>query len=371
MQCPRCHVRLNRVTTRRGMFFHCTTCRGRAAGFAVLRQVGAKERVRNLWTLARDCDAQVGVACPVCQRPTAEVALPVQGSATRLHLDVCTGCQFVWFDAQEFEQFPASPQESDPAPLSEKAREAIAINELRRASSKVEPNDGLPPSDPWDFIPAFLGMPVEERAPMVRCWPWLTYGLAAVLVAVFAFTVPHLDSVVQEFGMVPRLWPRYDGLTLATSFFLHAGLWHLIGNVYFLMIFGDNVEDDLGWWRCALLIAAAHLVGIAWHILSDPASMTPCVGASAGISGVIVYYALRFPQARLGYLVGVWARYRYVRFPAYVALIFWLLLQFLFVVEHQAGVSNVAALAHLGGAMVGVVAWFFRQIGGLTGQTAV
>ncbi|MBN2580806.1 MAG: rhomboid family intramembrane serine protease, partial [Pirellulales bacterium] len=175
--------------------------------------------------------------------------------------------------------------------------------------------------------------------------------------AVFALTASNLNAAVEAYGMIPAQLGRHGGITLVTSFFLHAGLFHLIGNVYFLLVFGDNVESDLGRWAYLALLVAAALLGDLLHILGNRHSTVPCIGASGGISGVITYYALRFPKARLGFLFWFWFYIRWIHVPAYVALIFWFALQLLFVVHQQLGVGNVAALAHLGGAAVGVVAW--------------
>ena len=81
-----------------------------------------------------------------------------------------------------------------------------------------------------------------------------------------------------------------------TSFFIHGSLLHLVGNVYFLMVFGDNVENDIGRWRYAALLLAATLAGGFLHIALDVRPLIPCVGASGGIAGVLTYYALRFPR---------------------------------------------------------------------------
>ena len=118
------------------------------------------------------------------------------------------------------------------------------------------------------------------------------------------------------------------------------------------------------------MVAIRGAAGDGWlclatwlHIIGNPHSTVPCVGASGGISGVITYYALRFPRARLGYMFWYWWHVRWVHVPAYVALLFWFALQFLLVAEQQLGVGNVAALAHLGGAAVGVGAWLLWRTG--------
>ena len=288
-----------------------------------------------------------------------EVPLSIRSSSPPLRLDVCTACQFVWFDPREHEHFPRASADSQ-KPLPEKAREIIAMQELRRDAQKRERDayDNPGPDQMWHWIPALLGMPVEENAPPVRCWPWLTYGLAAVLVAVYALTARNLTAIIIEYGFVPAQPWRHDGVTFIASFLLHGGVFHLIGNVYFLLIFGDNVEDDLGRWRWVALVAIAALVGTLCHLMGNPKSVIPCIGASGGISGIITYYALRFPRARLGFLFRYWLYFRWLHFPAYVGLLFWFLMQFLLVAMQQMGVGNVAALAHMGGALAGVAAWF-------------
>jgi membrane associated rhomboid family serine protease len=104
-------------------------------------------------------------------------------------------------------------------------------------------------------------------------------------------------------------------------------------------------------------MAAAALFGTLLHVAGNPHSMAPCIGASGGISGVIAYYALRFPRARLGILFGYGFYLRWIHFPAYGGLLVWIVLQLLLAFEQKLGVSDVAAFAHLGGAAVGVAAW--------------
>jgi membrane associated rhomboid family serine protease len=332
----------------------------------LLRQVGSEESVQRLWALTQQSPPASGARCPVCDRPTAEVPLPVRSSSPPLRLDVCAGCQFVWFDPREFEQFPPAPR-TEPRPLSAKSREAIALAEAQwvgKRAQEADADDPLP-TETWHWIPGVLGLPVEENASAVKSWPWLTYGLAAALVAVYALTAQNLGAAVEAYGLVPAQLGRHGGLTLITAFFLHAGFWHLAVNVYFLLLFGDNVEDDLGWWRYAALLALADLVGNLVHVLGNPHSALPCIGASGGISGVIAYYALRFPHARIGFLFRCFPYFRWCHVPAYMALLFWFVLQFVLAAQQHLGQTNVAALAHLGGAAVGVAAWLLWRSGAL------
>jgi membrane associated rhomboid family serine protease len=156
-------------------------------------------------------------------------------------------------------------------------------------------------------------------------------------------------------GLKPGAWHRNGGLTLLTSFLLHASVLHIVGNMYFLLIFGDNVEDHLGRGRYIALLLGAHLAGVIAHAFLDFGSMVPLVGASAGISGVIAYYAVTFPRAKLGFAFFIAFRFLWLRLPAYAAFVLWIVLQFVGTWEQIEGSSNVSSLAHLGGAALGLV----------------
>jgi membrane associated rhomboid family serine protease len=167
-----------------------------------------------------------------------------------------------------------------------------------------------------------------------------------------------LREVVQRFGLIPAQATRLDGLTFVTSFFLHAGIIHLAGNMYFLLAFGHAVENFLRPLRYLALIAVAAFIGDLAHIALDPRSQTPCIGASGGIAGVITFYALNFPRMRLAFLMRlgfVW--FRWIRLPAWFVFILWILFQIIGTLEQKAGLSSVSSAAHLGGAAIGVLAW--------------
>ncbi len=218
--------------------------------------------------------------------------------------------------------------------------------------------DSVAPEEAWKQIAAFAGLPVEFDAPEEPRKPWTTWLLSAAIVCASLLAFPHLREVVQRFGLIPAQATRLDGLTFVTSFFLHAGIIHLAGNMYFLLAFGHAVENFLRPLRYLTLIALAALIGDLAHIALDPNSQTPSIGASGGISGVIAFYALNFPRMRLAFLMRwgfVW--FRWIRLQAWFAFVLWVLFQFIGTLEQKAGMSSVSSAAHLGGAVMGVVAW--------------
>jgi len=235
--------------------------------------------------------------------------------------------------------------------------------------------DSGAPEESWKQIAAFLGLPVEFDAPEEQQRPWTTWLLAAAVICASFLAFPHLREVVQCFGLIPAQATRLDGLTFITSFFLHAGIIHLAGNMYFLLAFGHAVENFLRPLRYLAVIALAAIIGDLAHIAFDPHSQIPCIGASGGIAGVITFYALNFPRMRLAFLMRwgfVW--FRWIRLPAWFVFVLWILFQLMGALEQKAGMSSVSSAAHLGGAAVGVVAWIVwrrPKEAGMTKQTSV
>jgi membrane associated rhomboid family serine protease len=131
----------------------------------------------------------------------------------------------------------------------------------------------------------------------------------------------------------------------------------LFSNAMFLLTFGDRAEDYLGHGKYLLLLAGSALTGDLMHLWLDGRPDLPLVGASGGVSGVIAYYALRFPRARLVAMVRLTFVFRWIRMTAWFGFVLWILLQFAGVYLQMSGLSFVSSLAHVGGALFGVVFW--------------
>ena len=367
LACPNCDKRLRRVKTGSGLVHVCSGCRGWMVSLSVLRQKRASRRfLQRIWVLAKTDEAQVGKQCAHCSRPMAEVEVQVAASGRDLVVDVCTLCMGVWLDPGEQVHLPREPRrtgEDDSGQLSAAAREAMATADVQRVGREAEERKASEgPEESWQYLPALLGLPVETSVPEIEDRPWITWGLTAfcVLVCLLLVLTDGLDGLrraTEAWGFIPAAWGRNGGLTVLASFVLHGGVWHILGNMYFFMVFGDNVEDDLGKWRFAGLLLLSHVAGLVAHGLVDRIVDRPVVGASAAISGVIAYYAVAFPGARLG----LYYRYGYrhlqwLRIPVVVAFILWLFLHLMGAYEQVVGISNVSSAAHLGGAAVGFLA---------------
>ena len=356
--CPHCRKPLGRVKAPLGVFWQCSGCGGRAATLPLLRRLFAREYVNQIWEYARDGKGVPRRDCPACRGRMIDV--PVVYRDLAHWLDVCTRCQLVWFDPREFEAAPEIPATvPEDAVLAPEARGALAVEQVKRmaAQARREERGVQPIGSWWEVFPALLGLPVEVEVEPVRRAPVATWSVAGAVALLGLFAFGDLEGAVRTLGFIPAEAWRYGGLTALTSFFLHAGLFHLLGNLYFLLIFGDNVEDFLGRRRFLLLLGAATVAGAVAHAWGDPHSTMPCIGASGGISGVIAFYALRFPKARLGLYWWFLVLIRRITLPAWGAFVLWLLLQMLIAGMQIEGHSSVSGLAHLGGAAAGVAMW--------------
>ena len=200
--------------------------------------------------------------------------------------------------------------------------------------------------------------------------PWVTYFFIASCSLIFIYQLFSQfadratgNYIILNFGMIPRdivagrrLW------TLVTSMFLHGGFFHVIGNMLYLWIFGDNVEDALGRVPYVLMYLGAGLFGSLCHIFISPASAIPTIGASGAISGVMGAYFILYPRARVLTLVPIFFFIRFIQLPAYFLLGFWILLQILYGCTSSPAGGGVAYFAHIGGFVVGIlVGLLFRQ----------
>lgn len=191
---------------------------------------------------------------------------------------------------------------------------------------------------------------------------WILVQGAGVSEAALVGSVCELGAIPAEItGRGAVMGPcRFGGLTwgtLLTSMFLHGSWMHLIGNMWFLWIFGNNIEDSMGRLRFLVFYLLTGLAAAATHLVSDPGSEIPVVGASGAISGIMGAYLVLYPHARVVTLVPLGFFLHMMRIPAWVMLGYWFLIQALSAAATpaQVGGGGVAFWAHVGGFVAGLV----------------
>lgn len=371
MKCPNCEQELTREFYEKVIVFRCPHCGGRMLTVAGLRSLCADRAfVELLWRTARTGYSESGPGCGSCHMPMRRVTLPLAGRP--LELDLCCSCQMVWFDPTELERIPLPEPEQEKLPP--KARELLALRQIQVEEQRINREfrniDGgeHAPEEGWKYLVGLLGLPVELDAPACRRLPLLTWGVSLLCLVVFLLTFPHLREAIDGWGFIPGRWSRHGGLTLLSSMFLHGGIWHLVGNLYFLLICGDNVEDEFGRGKYILLLLTSGLCASLLHALFDPRTEIPCVGASGFISGVIACYAVCFPRVRLSFALmsrsvfgAILARRNWFSIPAWGAFALWVVLQIVMAFLPRPGGGGVAYLAHIGGALPGLLFAFYHR----------
>ena len=200
-------------------------------------------------------------------------------------------------------------------------------------------------------------IPLRDTIPTSRV-PLVNYALIVANVAVFLYAVSlgrDAEGFIMAHGLVPR---AFTFSTLLTSMFLHGGLLHLVGNMLYLYIFGDNIEDRLGSVRYILFYLLCGIAAGAAQAIANPDSTLPMVGASGAVAGVLGAYLLFFPRARVVTLVPIFFFLRIVEIPAVVLLVIWFawqLLSGIATLGDRAGMGGVAFFAHVGGFLAGMV----------------
>jgi membrane associated rhomboid family serine protease/Zn-finger nucleic acid-binding protein len=354
--CPRCNQALFLLEEPGGVSWECQVCGGKAMGVGLLRKTIGEQQTAHIWSKQFTGASRDGGVCPMCCRTMREISVEMPKGP--LTLDVCQPCNFVWFDAGECEFIPPPPPaphvlgEVDKSRMTSEQIESLALVEAQRLA-ELERRENPEPYEDWKTIPGILGLPVELNADPAATTAWTTWLTAIIITMVSLAAFYQPDTIIQEFGLIPNQAWRYLGLTFFTSFFLHANAWHLISNLYFLIVFGRAVERDVGPVRWLLVLFVSAFAGDFLDILIDPRGDLPTIGASGGISGLLAYYTLKFPNASLGIMI----RFVWVPLPAWSFFGFWIVIQLGGAALQMHGVGNVASLAHLGGVGAGVVFW--------------
>ena len=217
--------------------------------------------------------------------------------------------------------------------------------------------------------------PIHDDNPTSRK-PYVTIGLIVACVLVYLWQLslgPRQDqAIVYSFGFIPavlfdqvQLPPELrivpPAVTLITAMFMHGGFMHIAGNMLYLWVFGNNIEDVCGHTRFLIFYLLCGLVAAFAQALPDPASQIPMIGASGAISGVLGAYLVLFPRARVHVLIPFFIFFIY-QVPAGYLLGFWFLFQLISGATVDPSHGGVAFWAHVGGFITGMaLIWLFRE----------
>mgnify|MGYP000906767215 FL=1 len=205
-------------------------------------------------------------------------------------------------------------------------------------------------------------LPVGDDNSQRRRFPFVTYGLVIVNVLAFLLELAGGEAFINTWSFIPGdflVYPVFGVITIFTSMFLHAGWMHLGGNMLYLLIFGDNVEDRFGHFKFLLFYLLSGVAAILAQYMVSMNSRIPTLGASGAIAGVLAAYLLLYPGRRVRVLVITWI----VNMPALIVIGGWILIQLISgigsISDTRAG--GVAYMAHIGGFVAGLILTMFMR----------
>jgi len=197
--------------------------------------------------------------------------------------------------------------------------------------------------------------------------PFVTVGIIALNILVFLYEVVSpsgMEKFVYSYGAIPdyiltfeKVQPIHPALTIFSAMFMHGGVFHIAGNMLYLWIFGNNIEDKLGHIRFIFFYIFCGIISAYANALTDPQSHIPMIGASGAISGVLGAYLLLFPRAMVHTLVFLGFFVTVIKIPALIVIGFWAIIQLIngLVSTGLAREGGIAWFAHIGGFLSGLL----------------
>lgn len=205
--------------------------------------------------------------------------------------------------------------------------------------------------------------PLYDENPS-KTFPFITISIIIVNIGIFIKELSlgsNLHQFIQQYALIPsNIAHGYGYITLITSMFIHGGFLHVLGNMLYLWIFGNNIEDTLGHFKFVLFYILSGLGGALGQIIVSPNSQIPIIGASGAVAGILAAYLIMFPTARIATLVPIFLFLQVIRLPAIIVIGFWIVIQFLngiAVINGQTANTGggIAWFAHIGGFLAGTI----------------
>jgi len=366
MNCPSCSNKLWRARAKSGLVDICPRCKGIwfDSGELVdfVRQLTKSEDIhpetprlfepRKVRTL--DTVKEEDKICPHCKSVMHRFNYCYDSN---VFLDKCPSCHGIWTDRGEAQKI-AQYMKVDARiveigeDLTRQTDSLERIGELGQLGTDLSSRVGFG----MFFMPRLI-LPLSDDTERER-FPVITIAIIVLCVLAFlgqVFGVTEPQKFLLTFGFIPR---HFFSLGLITSMFLHGGIIHLIGNMYFLWLFGDNIEDRFTRLGYVVFYLSCEIAANILHSIFNWHSTIPAVGASGAISGVMGAYMIFYPIATIKVLF----IHRVVDVPAWMFLGAWFIFQLIFaLMPNNTGYSNIAWFAHIGGFVFGVFVAYYKK----------
>jgi membrane associated rhomboid family serine protease len=317
---------------------HCQRCKGIFLEPGEATKALTKNCEPSVW-LAHKSTMHLGKSKLICPVDGEKMDAYIAASEHKaIEIDYCHSCKGLWLDASEGKKLPKITRE----------------NQLNDEEQAKHEEPGIL-SYLFQLLTRF---PVEGYNP-VRSYTYALYTIIATIVVCFIVQIAYFSNhglqeidLYRAVGIIPKQVLAGEQIwTMFSHIFFHAGIMHLLGNLYFLYVFGDNIEDTMGSTKFLLIFFASAFLGAALHLALYPNSNIPMIGASGAISGILGAYLLLFPRVDVYVMIFVIR----VKLNISFYLGFWIIYQVaMYFISHPTG-GGVAWLAHIGGFVCGLL----------------
>ncbi|MFB3897274.1 MAG: rhomboid family intramembrane serine protease [bacterium] len=371
MQCPACATELTKSKSFDGLIDKCPQCHGiwLDSGNLLYSVVALVENqapkaplpvlFKSRMVVPANAVDETLRQCPRCKQTLTKINY---GYDSNVFIDKCPACQGIWVDESELRDI-AQHLKVDPR-VTEIGKEILESNQTSKdIQSLAEIGDTLNGNaTALAFMPKIV-LPLGDKLSTAR-FPVVNISIIGITVLTFIYQISRgADGVtfIDQFGRIPvRIMQGEAFYTLITSVFLHRSFLHLLGNMFFLWIFGDNVEDRIGHLGYLGFYLTCGIAAGFMHIYFYPTSELPSIGASGAISGIMSAYLVFYPYSKIKtYFWG-----RIINIPAVLWLGTWFLLQVIYgILYYMVGGSNIGWFAHIGGFIFGgIVAYLIKKL---------
>ena len=363
MKCPFCSTKLVEVKSKTALVDICPKCKGIwfDSGELVdfVKSLTESEEISpKTPRLFKEQTAQtldtINEKCKICPKCNQKLKKFNYFYDSNVFLDKCPQCQGMWADGGEVKEV-ARYLKKDPRIT------AIAEGLIRRNQTLDDLTELcealMKPVGPATLLLPKIIIPILDDTPRQRT-PLITISMIIVCTLIFIgqiFVITNPSSFFQRFGLIPA---SFLNIGLISSMFLHGGFLHLFGNMFFLWLFGDNVEDRFSHLGFFMFYLCCGVAASVMHSILNWDSLIPAIGASGAISGIMGAYFVFYPTAR----IKLFFINRIVHMPAFLYLGVWFLFQLMFgLILKSAGTSKIAWFAHIGGFVFGGLVAYYRK----------
>jgi membrane associated rhomboid family serine protease len=346
--CPVCFIELGRIKVGIHQTLQCHVCSGIFLPYEQLQNQFKKDA--SIFSLLIQT-TNLHRKCPSDRKKMDEKKL-ADGSNSIL-IDHCSHCQGVWFDPGEILQANKILRKNFGRSFYKKHASTI----VQKAEYDAENYDQSPSMrDPMWWFSVLTYLPVEGYNKVFRT-PMITWGFLLLCLLVYGFQVLYPELLFPKYALSSKSATNHP-IELVTSIFMHGNIFHLLGNLYFLKTFGDNVEDRMGRLLFVMLfLFSGCFAGISF-VLFDPSNL-PMIGASGAVSGILGAYLIYFPKVKVFLIPNIFTRFRLIPFSIMIYIPIWFIYQVV-----QAFLSNeaIAWSAHIGGFIAGYAMALFSKV---------